>query len=175
MPRKSAIDIHFKEIDDLISKWRHSTIAVASKGVPPHITLLFPWRPVPITDIDISTLRSVTKGQHPFPIVFTHIEQFSKRVIYLAINEESDVRILIQKIIAAFPDASPYDHEFPNPIPHLTIAKAPDDATFDALFKEVSASIVSELPIEIIVREIVVMEEGEDTNWRVHSIITLDQ
>jgi 2'-5' RNA ligase len=175
MQRESAIDINVNEIDTLILKWRNSTVGIASKGVPPHITLLFPWRPVPITDTDISTLRSVIKDQHPFPIVFTHIEQFSKRILYLAINEESEVRILIQKILAAFPDASPYNNEFSNPIPHLTIAKAPDDATFDTLYQEVSTSIASKFPIEIMVREIVVMEEGEDTNWRVHSIIVLDQ
>jgi 2'-5' RNA ligase len=175
MPRETSIDIHCKEIDALISKWRHATVAVASKGVPPHITLLYPWRPAPITDVDVSALKSILKGQHPFPLVFTRVEQFSNRVLYLAIDEKSEVRTLMQKIIAAFPDASPYGGEFSNPIPHLTIAKVPNDVIFDALIQEVSASIESELPIEIIIREIVVMEEDEDTNWKIHSIVALDE
>jgi 2'-5' RNA ligase len=174
MTRETSIDLHFQEIDALISKWRVPSVKIASKGVPPHITLLYPWRPTPITDTDLGILRSVIKGQHPFPIVFTHLQQFSNRVLYLAVNEESNVRTLITKITNAFPDVLPYSGEFPNPIPHLTIAKAPDDATFEVLFQEVSAYIESELPIELIVREIVVMEEGEDTNWKVHSIFKLD-
>ena len=175
MPRETSIDIHCRDINALISKWRHATVAVASKGVPPHITLLYPWRPAPITDVDVSALKSTLKGQRPFPLVFTHVEQFSNRVLYLAVDEESEVRTLMQKIIAAFPDVKPYSSEFSNPIPHLTIARAPSDVIFNELIQEVSASIASKLPIEIIVREIVVMEENEDSNWKVHSIVALDE
>ena len=175
MSRETSIDIHFREVDALVSRWRHATVAMAAKGVPPHITLLYPWRPAPITDVDVSALKSVLKEQRPFPLVFTRVEQFANRVLYLAVSEESELTTLMEKIVAAFPDASPYGGEFSAPIPHLTIAMAPDDVTFDALVQEVSASVASELPIKVIVQEVVVMEEGEDTNWKVHSILALGE
>jgi len=175
MSRETSIDIHCGEVDALIAKWRHATVAMASRGVPPHITLLYPWRRAPITAADMSALKSVVKEQRPFSLVFTRVQHFSNRVLYLAVNEDSEVKTLRLKIVAAFPDASPYGGEFSTPITHLTIARAPDDVTFDALMHEVSASVASELPIEIFVREIVVMEEGEDTNWNVHSVIALDE
>jgi 2'-5' RNA ligase len=175
MSRETSIDLHFDEVDALISKWRHATVAMASRGVPPHITLLYPWRPAPLAEADVTELKSVVKQQRPFSVVFTRVDQFPGRVVYLAVNEEPELDGLRQKIVAAFPDASPYGGAFSYPIPHLTIAEAADDVTFDTLVREITASIAPELPIEILVREIVVMEEGEDTNWKVHSTLTLGE
>ncbi|MHC4816813.1 MAG: hypothetical protein ACYTF8_01960 [Planctomycetota bacterium] len=50
---ESSVDIHLAELADLVSPWREATVEVAARGVPPHITLLYPWKPPPIETSDI--------------------------------------------------------------------------------------------------------------------------
>jgi hypothetical protein len=42
-PRETAIGISLPELAELLDLWRMATVPVASNGIPPHITLLYPW------------------------------------------------------------------------------------------------------------------------------------
>ncbi len=174
MPRETSIDILVTELDDLISPWRQATVSVASKSVPPHISLLYPWRSAPIDDADINALRELVQDQRSLQLRFTGIGNFPNGTIYLGIEKSLGLTLLIRKIFKAFPDIRQYGGEFPDPIPHLTVANSSDEK-LDELMQEISATLSSKLPIEIAVHEIVVMEEDETGNWKIHTRIPLDE
>ncbi len=174
MPRETSIDILVTELENLISPWRQATVSAASKSVPPHISLLYPWRSAPVDKADINALREVVRDHRSLQLKFTGIDNFPNGTIYLGIEKTPELTLLIRKIFKAFPDTPPYGGEFPDPMPHLTIAKS-SDAELEELMQEISAVLSPKLPIEIALHEIVVMEEDETGNWKIHTRIPLDE
>jgi 2'-5' RNA ligase len=128
MARESAIDIHLESLDDLLKPWRQITVEVANKGVPPHLTLLYPWRVAPLSAGDILALQAALQPLEPFEIRFTKLSHFARRVLYLALGEASEraVKNLMQTLFQAFPETPPYGGQFPDPTPHLP------NTTFDS-------------------------------------------
>ncbi len=174
MSRESAIDIHLESFDDLLEPWRRATIEVANKGVPPHITLLYPWC-VPISNNDIEVVHSVISQLESFEICFTHLSHFAKRVIYLALDETSEkaVKHLMQTLFRAFPETPPYGGQFPDPLPHLTVAKVSDDATFEKMMEEILQVFSPRFPMTFWVNKVSVIEGDEEGYWKLKAAIPL--
>jgi 2'-5' RNA ligase len=160
---ESAINIHVPELSDVLRPWRKATEA---KGVPPHVTLLYPWRPAPLRAIDMDQLRAAIPGARSFLLRFVAIERFNARALYLKIEDESKIRGLMRKIHAAFPDTPPYGGEISDIIPHLTIAIADTDAALDRVLPDLSRALASHLPFSVEARAVAVMEEDEAGYWR---------
>ena len=169
MPR-SSIDLHFNELTDVLEPWRMS-VEVASLGVPPHITLLYPWRKSPLKVSDLNELEHILKNVEPFELCFDSVATFDSGIVYLALREEAEVRKLMQKIFASFPDTPPYGGAFANPQPHLTIAKC-QPAQLCSLKTEIAWAL--ELPIVCQVANVVVMEEQSDKTWVNRHVIELN-
>ncbi|MHB8384718.1 MAG: 2'-5' RNA ligase family protein, partial [Candidatus Binataceae bacterium] len=132
--RESSIDLQFPHLAHLFSPWRD---AVEAKGIPPHVSLLYPWRIPPLHDRDIDAVRAIIASRSPFPITFSAIGRFPrKRVLYLKIENNVPLRTLMQAIHSAFPETPPYSGEHRVMIPHLTIATADNDLELDQLEKE---------------------------------------
>jgi hypothetical protein len=167
---KSSIDIHFDSLTDLINKWRSSSVEVANLGVPPHITLLYPWRDAPLSDDDLEQLRTVLSKHQAFSLCFDRLETFEVGAIYLALQDGSSARAIMVDLMKAFPDTPPYGGAFLDPVPHLTIAKC-DPENVQVLKAEIARAL--RLPLEFSVGEIAVMEEAAGGNWFTRCVISL--
>jgi 2'-5' RNA ligase len=165
---ESAIVIQVPELSDVLRPWRKATEA---KGVPPHVTLLYPWRQAPLRAVDIEQLRLAIASTRPFAIRFVAIERFPARALYLKIEEESRIRGLMRKIYAAFTDTPPYGGEFSDIVPHLTIALADTDAELDRVLPQLFRALAPYLPLAIQVQIVAAMEEDESGIW--HTKIAL--
>jgi 2'-5' RNA ligase len=77
MSGESSIDIALPEVADLVDRWRAPTVEVARLGVSPHITLLYPWRPAPLTASDISEAEAAVRGAPPFTLTLANFGRFS--------------------------------------------------------------------------------------------------
>ena len=51
--RESAIGVNLLTLAPVLDRWRVATVDAARRGVPPHITLLYPWRPAPLRPSDV--------------------------------------------------------------------------------------------------------------------------
>ncbi len=171
--RETSIDIHVPGLTAVLAPWRDITIPIATRGVPPHISLLYPWRTPPLTAQDLAVLRTAIADYAPFPITFTSLGRFSPSVLFLQLADDTAVRALMQSIHVAFPDTPPYGGAFPNPVPHLTVAKATSDAELDRLQQELLSVLASHLPLPVWIEQIVVMEEDQSGNWHNLSSIPL--
>lgn len=72
---RSAVIVPVREAAPVVDRWRELTCnAKPSLGVPPHITLLFPF--APITQDVISDLHDLFAPVKPFTIVLGKLERF---------------------------------------------------------------------------------------------------
>lgn len=171
--RESAIDICLPELAELLDQWRVPTIPITSQGVPPHITLLYPWRPAPLQPTDLNEAAVAVAGLAPFTVTFRHIGRFHGALI-LSPEPEDVLRTLIQRLVRAFPETPPYGGQFGADFtPHLTVAKAATEAELTGLQADMLARLESQLPLRLPVHALCIHEEGTDGTWQVSSTIEL--
>jgi 2'-5' RNA ligase len=144
-----------------VDRWRELTCnAKPSIGVPPHITLLFPFV-ASVTDDLISDLRTVFAPVTPFEVVLRELERFPG-VAYLVPDPSAPFAGLTAELVRRYPDYPPYGNESFPVVPHLTIAQG-EDAELD----RAEAAVASCLPITTDVVEAQLLEEG--VPWRVRA------
>lgn len=164
--RSSAIGIAFPQFAPALARWREPSLPAAMRAVPPHITLLGPWRPAPLTPGDIVAVRKALAGIEPFRLTFRAIERFPSRgVLYLRPEPDAPLRELIQRLARAFPETPPYGGAVADPVPHLTIAASTPAADMDRLQDEITRELGRRLPLDALVREITIAEQQTDGTW----------
>ena len=100
----------------------------ASVGVPPHVTIVFPFLPVDELTPDVRrTLVAIAAGHRPFDVRFARVERFPT-VVYLAPEPSAPFTRLTEAVVDRFPDFPPYGGAFEEVIPHLTITESGDAA-----------------------------------------------
>ena len=162
----SSIDILLPDLNDLIGQWWHTTDAAAD-GMPPHITLLWPWKSrADISDEDFAMIANVARQTQPLHLRLTSLQTFPG-VLWLRPEPTEALLVLMRRLWSMFPSHPPFGGSLPNePIPHITVAKVPDGA-LDGLTAEVHSRIGSRLPIQLAVDDIAVSIEGAapDGRW----------
>jgi 2'-5' RNA ligase len=150
--------------------WKH----MATLGVPPHVTLLYPWLPAPIDAASLDALRAVARQFDPFSISLARVETFPKGVVYASAEPDGLLRSMIRALTETFPDTPPFGGEFAGigPTPHCTLAKC-DPGELEAQQRDFSERLDPVLPMTMNVTAICVEEESESGLWSVTSTIPL--
>lgn len=161
----SSVDIIIPEFDEIIGKWRKKTVADASLGVPPHITLLWPWFSAPVDAEHIDVLRDVLSDFDPFTICFNGIKTFGASVIYLSLEKDSQALKLMERCAAAFPEYPLYKGKVKDPVPHVTIAKAESENVFNELYEQIDKELSKVFPLCFDVKAVTVMEQQKNMKW----------
>ena len=162
-PRESSIDLQFPDLAHLLRPWRE---AQGAKGIPPHVTILYPWRTPPLKDRDIDAVRAAIANCAEFAITLSAIGRFPrKRVVYLKIQDNVPLRELMRAIHGAFPETPPYRGEHRDVIPHLTIATADDDFKLDQLEREICVRLEARLPLSVAAQSVIIAQENFDGIW----------
>lgn len=65
--RESSIDLQFPNLTPLFFPWRN---AIEAKGIPPHVSLLYPWRTPLLAGGDIDEVGAAVANCSSFPITF---------------------------------------------------------------------------------------------------------
>jgi 2'-5' RNA ligase len=172
--RESAIDVRLPELAGLVDRWRRPTVPVAARGIAPHVTLLYPWRPAPVTPADLAAARAAVAGTPPFGLTFRRLGRFAEGlVLFLCPEPEAPLRALTRRLAAAFPDTPPFGGHYADPIPHLTVARATTATELDRLEAEVARALAPAFPVRVTVADLAVEEEGEDGMWSVRGTLPL--
>lgn len=156
---ESSIDVLVPTAHAVVSQWYDLTEAAAD-GMPPHITLLWPWLPA-VTSEAVDRLREVTSRIPPFAVSLGTTGRFPG-VLYLEPKPLPPLLALARAVWAAFPETPPYggtlDHE---PVMHLTAAKGEhlDEA------ENVLRLRVRE-PLAVWVDKLAISQEGAGANGR---------
>lgn len=99
----SSVDVLLPEVSDLVAPWYFRTPAAAVHGMPPHITLLWPWVEPVIPDA-LDRLRRAVAPVEPFQVRLSSTGRFPG-VLYLAPEPVLPLLGLARPLWSAFPEA----------------------------------------------------------------------
>ena len=157
---ETALVVEVPEAEPLVSDWRAKHDWSAQRGVPAHITLLYPF--VPTEHVDdglVRDLRDLFASQPAFSFRLTRVARFPE-VAWLAPEPSNPFVALIELIVERYPEYPPYEGIHDQVIPHLTVAEGGVE-----LQDEVEAALAPHLPVEVSVHEISLLVEDESERW----------
>ncbi len=80
---RTAVLVHVPEAEPVVGEWRLEHTYDAPLGIPPHVTLLFPFVPVEELSAEIEErLARVLGAIQPFDVTFARTARFTD-VLYL--------------------------------------------------------------------------------------------
>ena len=148
MPRRTALIVEVPEAEPAVGELRLQHDWSAARGVPAHITILFPFADAAAVDEDA---LAQLFGRFPaFDFTLDRIERFDTGIVWL--HPEPSFRFvdLTAAIAERWPEHPPYEGEFDEAIPHLTVSETPID-------------FQPALPIAARAHEVTLIEEDEST------------
>jgi len=148
MPRRTALIVEVPEAEPVVGELRLQHDRSAALGVPAHITILFPFADAAAVDEDA---LAQLFGRFPaFDFTLDRVERFDTGIVWL--HPEPSFRFvdLTAAIAERWPEHPPYEGEFDEPIPHLTVSETPID-------------FQPALPIAARAHEVTLIEEDEST------------
>jgi 2'-5' RNA ligase len=167
---ESALLVPVPEAEPCVRRHRFRDDSIALRGVPAHITLLFPFMPPDaITDEEVEAVRDVLTRFSAFRFRLTGLQRFPEGAAYLTPDPAGPFVRLTTALVERFPTYRPYGGVYADVIPHLTVAQLPEDGTADDV-----GDIRSSLPIQCAAREILLMVENDEHGWQMRSRFALD-
>jgi 2'-5' RNA ligase len=152
----------------VVGRWRHEHDPVAAAGVPAHITLVVPWLPPDeITAADLAELDQELSEVKVFEFELTDVGWFGRRVLWLAPEPQGPFLELTNRLADRF-STPPWDDEFDEIVPHLTVAHASDGVEL----VPIAADVSSRLPIRCRAEEVWVMV-GDGSRWALRHRVAL--
>jgi 2'-5' RNA ligase len=96
----------------------------AAAGMPPHITILYPFMPVSRLSADRRTELSTTLAStKAFTFTLDAIGWFDNRVMYITPNPSQPFVELTSCVSSRYPDWPPYGGTYREIVPHLSVAQ----------------------------------------------------
>jgi len=136
----------------------------AAAGVPPHVTLMFPFvRPPDLTEQIIDILAGMIGRARAFDFALTQVGQFEQGVVYLEPEPAAPFAHLTRKIGRQFGLLSFGGAFGDNPVTHLTVAILGSASKR----QELVAQLDTELPIRVRAEEAWLMVGANSTSWKI--------
>ena len=130
--------------------------------MPAHVTVIYPFMPAAeLRDSDEKLIAATCRATASFDLSFATIARFENSV-YLQAEPAAPVVGLVRALTRAFPEYPPYGGEFPEIIPHLTIAARP--ARLDVAESELRETLAQSGPIRTTCRELH-LHENRSGRW----------
>jgi 2'-5' RNA ligase len=148
MPRRTALIVEVPEAEPQVGQLRLQHDSSAARGVPAHITILFPFADG--ADVDEDALADLFSRFPAFDFALDRVEQFEDGLVWLHPAPVRQFADLIAAVFQRWPEYPPYEGEHDEPIPHLTVSETPIDVSF-------------QLPIASRAHEVVLIEQDEAT------------
>lgn len=170
MPR-SALVVVAEEAEGAVGEIRSELDPLARSGVPAHVTVLFPFMPAnDITDDVAVRLAGLFRTVPMFQHAFVRTAWFGEDSLWLATDADVVFRSLTSLVVDAFPDYPPYEGQFADVVPHLTLAH---HAPLGAM-RAADLAIQSRLPIAATTRAVTLMTEDPSGRWEMAKSFALD-
>jgi 2'-5' RNA ligase superfamily len=160
---ETALVIVVPEAEPLVAAHRLRHDPAAARGVPAHVTVLYPFRAA-TDEATTQELAELTRRIESFDAHFAAVGRFPGDVVYLAPEPVESFRHMVHVAMTTFPDCPPYGGTIPDPEPHLTVGDGLDPATADAL----AAAVEPGMPISMRVDQLTLLVLDEHGRWRIN-------
>lgn len=158
----SALLVAIPEAEPLVREHRLRFDPVAERGVPAHVTAIFPF--VPRDDLDEAVLdrvAGVAAACPPFDFVLSHTAWFDRDVLWVGPEDPTPFVDLTRALEREFPDYPPYAGQYADLAPHLTVGHATDQADLEPVEVELQAG----LPVTGRAEHLSLLVEDDDGTW----------
>lgn len=160
--RRSALVVVVGEAEPAVGELRRELDPVARLGVPAHVTVLFPFMPAEEIDDEVMLrLAGLFRTVPSFEHAFVRTAWFGDDVLWLASDADAIFGSLTNLVADAFPDYPPYEGQFDDVVPHLTIA---DHGRMDAM-RAADRAVQPHLPIRTVTRAVTPLVEQPSGRW----------
>ena len=162
----SAVIVNVPPAEPVVSRHREAFDVAAGWGVPAHVTVVYPFAPPSAIDsVAMERLRSAVASVPRFQASWETSGWFRDDVLWLAPAPAERFQALTEAVTRAFPEYPPYEGEFDEVVPHLTVGHT---GTPDQL-REVESQVLPHLPIhmEVTAAELWCGSEAPGAWWRV--------
>ena len=164
--RRSALVVVAREAEPVVGEWRRRYLRESvERGIPPHLTILFPF--VPASEIDDATLAALRRLYAPvaaFDYELASVESFPDAA-WLAPVPPEPFLDLVARTRGAFPDRPPYGDPGHVVIPHCTVGVDEDPERLGAMVRELRERLAPTLPIRCHADEVSLVGELSDGTW----------
>lgn len=165
---RSALVVAVPEAETVVGEWRLRYTLDAPAGMPPHVTILFPFvEPAGLGAVE-ERLAELVAATPAFDLVLARAARWPQ-LLYLEPDPAEPFMALTRAIEHEWPDHPPYGGAHETVVPHLTVAESPDPAVLE----RAAASIESQLPVASHVRATSVFVEDLDGRWHERSRLPL--
>ncbi len=172
---RSALVVVVPEAEPVVSGWRrrfHSHSV--ERGIPPHITILFPFVPRGALDDGVSEALCRLYGPlRPFGFDLVAVETFPTTA-WLAPAPAAPFLDLIAVTRAAYPEYPPYGDPELVPVPHCTVGTDDDSGVVAEMAGELRAGLGPRLPIRCRAAEVTLLEEHPGGTWATRSTFAFE-
>lgn len=119
---QSALIVEVPEAEPAVAGLRARLDASAPLGIRAHFTVLFPFMPPgtigPAVLTELAHLLGTVSG---FRFRLDRTEWFGDEVLWLAPHDPGPFRALTQAVYQAYPAYPPFEGQFSDVVPHLTV------------------------------------------------------
>jgi 2'-5' RNA ligase superfamily len=159
---ETAIVVLVPEAEPAAGDWRREHMSDGARGMPAHVTVLYPFAPEP----DLDAVRALAARAEPFRFTLRAVREWPDGVVYLEPDPAAPFIGLTRALVERFPDHQPYEGAFPvdEVVPHLTVVHTDDGA----VRADAAASVAESLPIRCDANEIWLMHEVNG-RWQRHT------
>jgi 2'-5' RNA ligase len=169
--RRTALVVLVPEAEAVVGRWRLALDPVAQLGVPAHVTVLFPFMPArELSERVVTRLAALFRSTNAFEHSLVRSEWFDDEVLWLAPDAGERFRELTDLVSTAFPEYPPYDGQFDDVVPHLTVA---DHGPLNEM-RAVEQALQDHLPIKATARAITLMVEQRSARWKAAAAFALN-
>jgi len=170
---ETAVLVEVPEAEDHVHDWRSIHDPVAARGIPAHITVLFPFVPPDRFDeIVLDAIREIAASERPFDFELTGVGEFPG-AIWLRPEPERRFQELTRRFWKSFPAYPPYGGIHPDSQPHLTVAIASNEAEQQRLSSDISIELDRQLPIACSAATLSVFMSDQNGVWQRHHSFVL--
>jgi 2'-5' RNA ligase len=132
--KESVVLVPVLDAGGLVEELRLQHDPSAKAGVPPHVTLMFPFLPPgELTEAKFRALEAVIGGEDRFEFSLSRVSEFAQGVVYLEPEPAEPFIRLTRKIGEVF-GLLPFGGEFGDTaVPHLTVTVPESRMTRDQI------------------------------------------
>jgi 2'-5' RNA ligase len=149
---ESAIVVPVPAAEPLVGELRRRYSGSGAAGLPPHITLLYPFVDTEQLTTDVvQRAAAVIGGFAAFRLTLSrtrYLDWIEQIVLSLDPEPPQPFVALTEALVAEFPEHPPYGGVFDEIIPHLTVAMGGDRAVLESVATE-----LGELSLQTVVEE----------------------
>ena len=170
---ESALVVLVPEAEDLVKPFRDRYDPSAALDVPAHVTLLYPFKPP--DEIGGTVLDELRRGFArfaPFRFALAQIRRFPAEVLYLAPEPDEPFRQPTSAIWNWYPETPLYGGQWPDIIPHLSMARLADEQQLDRITDEFARASRGILPICATAAEVALMD-NRSGRWQIRATLCL--